>query len=50
MQDAKPMRFLQSIDDSIYSKLAKIAKNRGITVQDLIRAAIIPAWLEEQKD
>ncbi|MGI0047775.1 MAG: ribbon-helix-helix protein, CopG family [Nitrosotalea sp.] len=44
------VKFLQTIDDAIYAKLEKIAKKRGITVQELIRAVIIPSWLEEQKD
>lgn len=42
--------FLQSIDDSVYSKLEKAANRRGITVQELIRAAIIPDWLDKQKE
>lgn len=44
------MKILQTIDDVIYSRLEKLAKKRGITVQELIRAVIIPSWLEEQKD
>lgn len=44
------MKFLQTIDDSIYSRLEKLAKKRGITVQELMRAVIIPSWLEVQKD
>jgi hypothetical protein len=44
------MKFLQTIDDSIHSRLEKLAKKRGITVQELIRAVIIPSWLEVQKD
>lgn len=43
-------KFLQTLDDTIYSKLEKIAKKKGITVQELIRAVIVPLWLEEQKD
>lgn len=44
------MKFLQTLDESIHSRLEKLAKKRGITVQELIRAVIIPSWLEEQKD
>ena len=40
-------KFLQSIDDPIYSKLEKKAKERGISVQELIRAVIVPDWLEK---
>jgi len=41
-------KFLQSIDDSVYAKLEKIAKKRGVTVQELIRAVIVPEWLEKR--
>lgn len=44
------VKILQTMDDSIYARLEKIAKKKGITVQELIRAVIIPSWLEEQKD
>lgn len=43
-------KFLQTLDDSIYTKLEKIAKKKGISVQELVRAIIIPGWLEEQKE
>jgi predicted DNA-binding ribbon-helix-helix protein len=43
-------KILQTINESIYAKLEKIAKRKGITVQELIRAVIIPNWLEEQKE
>lgn len=43
------MRFLQTMDDGIYSKLDKLAKRRGITVQDLIRGVIVPDWLEKKE-
>ena len=39
-------KFMQSIGDSAYTKLRKIADNRDITVQELIRAIVIPDWLE----
>ena len=46
-----PMRkFLQSIDDSVYAKLEKMANKRGITVQELIRAVIVPDWLDKQRE
>jgi hypothetical protein len=37
------------LDKEIHSKLATIAKERGITVHELIRAVIIPEWLREKK-
>jgi hypothetical protein len=40
---------MQSLDKEIYEKLSAIAKKKGITVQELIRAVIIPDWLKEQE-
>ena len=38
-------KFMQTLDDIIYRELAKIAKRRGITIQELIRAVIVPEWI-----
>src|SRR6267143_6550854 len=35
-------KFMQTLDDIIYRELEKIAKRRGITIQELIRAVIVP--------
>ena len=40
-------KFMQTLDEEIYNKLQEIANNRGITIQELIRAVIIPDWLKE---
>jgi predicted DNA-binding ribbon-helix-helix protein len=40
-------KFMQTLDNEIYEKLSKIAKKRGITIQELIRAVIIPEWLSK---
>jgi len=37
---------MQSLGDSAYTRLRKIAEDRDITVQELIRAIIIPDWLK----
>ena len=39
-------KFMQSLGDSAYIKLRKIAEDRDITVQELIRAIVIPDWLK----
>jgi predicted DNA-binding ribbon-helix-helix protein len=36
---------MQTLDDMIYRELEKIAKRRGITIQELIRAVIVPEWI-----
>ena len=38
---------MQTLEEEICNKLTTIAKERGITVQELIRAVIIPEWLQE---
>lgn len=38
-------KFMQTLDDSIYRELEKIAKRRGISIQELIRAVIVPEWV-----
>ena len=37
---------MQSLGDAAYTKLRKIAEERDITVQELIRAIVIPDWLK----
>lgn len=39
---------MQTLDYEIYRKLEQVAKQRGITVQELIRAVIIPDWMQSQ--
>jgi hypothetical protein len=36
---------MQTLDDVIYRELEKVAKKRGITIQELIRAVIVPEWI-----
>jgi hypothetical protein len=45
-EEAKLSKFMQSLGDAAYSKLRKIADERDITVQELIRAIVIPDWLK----
>jgi hypothetical protein len=42
-----PTKFMQSLDPKVYAELRKIAKDRGITMQELIRAVIVPDWMRE---
>ena len=41
-------KFMQTLDESVYQRLKMIAEQRGITIQELIRAVIIPEWLSVQ--
>ena len=38
-------KFMQTLDDTIYKELEKMAKRRGISIQELIRAVIVPEWV-----
>jgi hypothetical protein len=44
-----PTKFMQSLDPQVYAELRKIAKDRGITMQELIRAVIVPDWMTKDK-
>ncbi len=37
---------MQVIDEAFYRKLGSLAEQRGVTVQELIRAIIIPDWVQ----
>jgi len=38
------VKFIQTVQEGVYRNLVQIAEDKGITVQDLIRAVIIPEW------
>ena len=42
-------KFIQTLDQTVYARLQKISEERGITIQELIRAVIIPEWLKNQE-
>jgi len=43
-------KFMQSLDLHVYSELNRIAKQKGISVQELIRAVIIPDWIRTEEN
>jgi hypothetical protein len=43
-------KFILSINDECFKLLDSVAKNRGINVQMLIRAVIIPEWTQVNPD
>jgi len=44
------VKFMQSLDPQVYTQLTKIAKQRGISMQELIRAVIVPDWMKKVDD
>ncbi len=40
------LKFLQTLSPTVYGFLREEARRRGIRVQQLLRAIIIPEWLE----
>jgi len=41
----KMHKFMQSLGGDVYRQLAAIAEERGVSLQELIRAVVIPEWL-----
>jgi len=42
-------KYLQTLSQEIYTELNRIAKEKGISIQVLIRAVIIPEWIRTQE-
>jgi hypothetical protein len=41
-------KFMQTIGDEMFIELEKIADEKGIRVQTLLRAVVIPEWVEKE--
>ncbi len=41
------VKFMQVLDKSIFLRLKDFSKNRGVTVQELIRVLVIPEWMRQ---
>ena len=44
------IKFMQSLDPQVYNELTRIAKVRGISMQELIRAVIVPDWMKKLEE
>src|SRR6266568_6803242 len=42
-------KFMQTIGEEMFNKLERISREKGIRVQTLLRAVIIPEWVQGQK-
>jgi len=43
-------KFIMSIGDTAFGILANEAKNRDVTVQQLLRAVVVPDWIRQNAD
>jgi uncharacterized protein (DUF111 family) len=41
-------KFIQTLSENVFEDLKKIAQKKGISVQELIRAVIIPEYLKKE--
>lgn len=41
-------KFMQTLNDHMYKELEKTARKRGVSIQELIRAVVLPEWLARQ--
>jgi len=39
---------MQTLDNRLFLELEKVARGRGITVQQLLRAVIVPEWFRNE--
>ena len=46
----KMAKFMQTLETKVYNKLDQKAKDKGITIQELIRAIVVPQYLEKEGD
>jgi len=43
-------KFMLTLRDSVYGELVKAANQRGVNIQGLIRAVIVPEWQKDHSD
>ncbi len=43
-------KFMLTLRDSVYGELVKAASQRGVNIQGLIRAVIVPEWQKDHSD
>ena len=43
-------KFIMSIGDTVYDALVNEARNRDVTVQQLLRAVVVPEWMRQNAD
>ena len=41
---------MQTVDTEIHSELKNMARSRGVSVQELLRAVIVPDWMKQSTE
>ena len=41
-------KFMVALDERVFGELHQRAKNRNISVQELLRAVVVPEWIREE--
>ena len=49
MQPDSNHKFMQTIGEEMFNELERISNEKGIRVQTLLRAVVIPEWVKVQK-
>lgn len=42
-------KFMIAFDEQVFRELDQYAENRNISVQELLRAVIVPQWIREER-
>jgi hypothetical protein len=40
-------KFMVALDEKVFLELSRVAKSRNITVQELLRAIVVPEWMRQ---
>lgn len=43
-------KFMVALDEKVFGELDRRAKNRNISVQELLRAIVLPEWIREGEE
>jgi hypothetical protein len=38
-------KFMQTLEKEVYMELKGMAKERGVTIQEFLRAVVVPDWI-----
>jgi hypothetical protein len=44
------VKFMQTVDSDVYRQIRAMAKERGVTVQEFLRAIVLPDWMSSHTE